>query len=107
MPTPIVDPDGIVGWIAEHDADLGHEVISTVLDLEAEYMVGVGIMHSPDPDARWEFRFYDPDALEGEPMVVDVDRIAHDAEQLAGVPYEVALRVLDGELEFLHVRGLA
>ena len=103
---PNVHPDGVVWWVAEH-TDISLEIVRTVLDLEFEFMVGVGIASSADPSEQWDFRFYDPAELEPLARNVDLDRIARDAELRAGVPYDVALRVLDGEMNFLQMRGLA
>ncbi len=98
----VVDDDGIVAWVAEHE-DLDPGDVAVVLRIEFEYMVATGIATGPDI----EFRYYQPGALGGAPRSVDTLRLAQDAQRLACVPIEIGLRVLDGELAFLETRGLA
>ena len=104
---PHVDPDGEAAWIAEH-CDVDIATVEAILTMEFEYMVAVGIARPEHPGAPpWTFRYYQPGALDGAPCYVDCERIARDAERLAGVPYETAREVFNGELAFLQMRGLA
>jgi len=98
--------DFAAAWIAEYyDLDLSQ--VASVLLVEFEYMVATGIAVKP-PEARdWQFRYYTPRELDQAPASIDTLRIARDAERLAGVPVAVGLRVLEGELEFLHRHGVA
>ena len=78
--------------------------VTAVLDLEFERMVLQGIAEAPDH----VFRHYPPDeqARIRRSRDLDVATVAEDAERLAGVPVEVALRVLAEETEDLARRGL-
>lgn len=101
---PYVDHDGLVAWTAEH-ADVDEALASAVLAIESEYMVATGIaVSSPD---EFEFRYYDPVDLATAPGSIDTLRLARDAERLANVPEELAHRVLEAELEFFEMRGMA
>lgn len=99
---PHVDADGQAVWIAEH-ADLPSDVVAKVLDLEYEFMIGVGIIDSPDH----EFRYYTRNQLEGTPHVVDTELLAQDAEQVLGIMAEVARKIYDTEQKFMEMRGLS
>jgi hypothetical protein len=94
-----------VAWIAEH-GDLPLDLVDKVLMVEWEYMVATGIAEKPDDAPDWEFLYYQPGELDGAPATIDCDRIAQDAERLAGVPVRVADKILDVEFEFLELRGL-
>jgi hypothetical protein len=94
-----------VAWISEH-GDLPVDQVDAVLMVEWEYMVATGIAVKPKGAPEWELRYYEPGELNGAPSVVDRNRIARDAERLAGVPMDIALRVLDVEFDFLELRGL-
>jgi hypothetical protein len=100
---PRIDPAGQVCWIAEQ-TDIASNLVETVLDLEFEYMVAAGIAYSDT--AEWHFRYYDPDSI-ADSIVIDVDRIATDAERLENVPRDIASRILDSELAYLQMRGIA
>ena len=92
---PHVHEEGQVAWIAEH-ADLPADVVGRVIELEFEYMVGVGIVDLPD----YEFQHYTRDQLAGTPQVVDTEVVARNAESLLRIPSEVALRIFDFEGDF-------
>jgi hypothetical protein len=104
---PRINPDGRDAWIAEH-LNIDRDIVTTVLDVEFEYMIGVGIARpfSPD-DTDYEFKYYDPIELLRAPRVVDSLRISHDVERFTGIDAELANDVLNGEHEFLKMRGLA
>lgn len=91
-------------WIVEH-GDLPRDQVDAVLTVEWEYMVATGIAQKPPGAPEWEFRYYQPGELDGAPPSVDCDRIARDAERLAGVPFETGRVVLWHELQFLELRG--
>ncbi len=78
-------------------------IVEQVLDLEFEFMIGVGIVQVPDH----EFRYYSPEELQHVGNVVDTERLAQDAERFFTIPAEVALLVFDAEYQFLKMRGLA
>ncbi len=99
---PNINEEGQVAWIAEH-ADLPADVVAKVLDLEFEFMVGVGIVDLPD----YEFRYYTREQLAGSPHVVDTEMLARDAEQVLGIFAEVARQIYDTEQKFLEMRGLS
>jgi hypothetical protein len=103
LPLPYVDHVGLVAWTAEH-ADVDEAVASAVLEVEFEYMVAVGIVQDA---SGYEFRYYDPAELVSAPQEVDTLRIARDAQRLAHVPEALAHRVLEAELQFLEMRGIA
>jgi hypothetical protein len=92
-------------WIAEH-FDLPLADCDAVLSVEWEFQVATGIAVKPPGAPDWEFEFYRPEDLAGEAPIVDYNRIARDAETLAGVPHDIGMRVLEGEFEFLRLRGL-
>lgn len=99
--TDYVNMDGQVAWIAEH-CDLATETARTVLAVEHEYMWRAGIARGDDPGTR----YFGVDEVEpcGH---VDCDLIATVAEGRAGVGYGLAAQVLDGELAYLEMRGMA
>jgi hypothetical protein len=103
-----IDPNGCAAWVAEH-ANVDFASAATVLAVEFEYMLATGIAvgDPPGTEQLFEFRHYDPAELAGEPPVVDTLRIAQDAERLADVPEEIGHRVLEAELHYLEMRGLA
>lgn len=105
-PLPYFSHPMQAAWIAEH-GDLPRDQVDAVLSVEWEYMVATGIAQKPPGTTDWEFRYYRRDELIGAPHVLDTLRIAQDAERLAGVPREIGLAVLDVELRFLQLRGLA
>ncbi len=100
-PTQYVDGDGQAAWISEH-ADLPLEVVRLVLDLEFEYMVGVGIVDDPNRG----FRYYSRDDFGTASSDVDTDKIAQDAQRLLDVDSGVAERIFETESAFLRMRGL-
>jgi hypothetical protein len=69
-------------------------------------MVATGIAQKPSDAPDWEFRYYQPGELDGAPRVIDDETIARDAERLAGIPFEVGLRILNGQLDFYKLRGI-
>ncbi len=81
-----------VSWIVEH-FDLDPAAVDAVLTVEWEYMVATGIAEKPQDALEWEFRYYQRGELDGAPRHIDTDRIARDAERLAGVPQDVGLQV--------------
>jgi hypothetical protein len=103
-----VDPDGIEFWIAEHLA-IDRRTVAAVLKVEFEYMIGIGIARPERPDdVDYQFEFYDPvDLLREPPRYVDCERISEDVEGFLGIAAELANCVLNAELEYLQMRGLA
>jgi hypothetical protein len=113
---PVVDPEALVEWIADrHEIDSA--VVSRVLEIEYEFMVGVGLVSEQligadafevEIEARhgWKWQFYDPSELAPEPAFVDAERIARDAERLADIPFETALEILSAEIDYLEAQGL-
>lgn len=99
---PRIDAEGQAIWVAEH-TDLPVDVVRKVLELEFEFLVAAGIVDAHD----YELRYYTRDQLQDVGNVVDTQRLAEDAARLLGVPVEVANEVLDGEYQFLRMRGLA
>ena len=97
----VIDAEGQALWISEH-LDLPLGVVESVLALEFEFMVGVGIIDLP----AHVFEIYVRDELLNEAPVVDHERLGADAEQRLGIMKEVAVRILDKELDFLEMRGL-
>lgn len=97
----VVDTDGQAAWVSEH-TDLPLGVVEQVLELEFEYMVGVGVVDDP----AFDFRFYSRDDFKGTSRMVDTEQIAQDAQRLLNVDPDVAKRIFDSESEFLRMRGL-
>jgi hypothetical protein len=91
----------LVAWISEQ-TDIPPDIVLAVLELEFEYMVAVGIVDLPD----YDFNHYSPERLAGAPKMIDPDLLAHDAEEMLGIPASTAAEVLDGETRFLKLRGL-
>ncbi len=98
----VINAEGQAAWVSEH-TDLPQRIVEQVLDLEFEFMIGVGIVQVPDH----EFRYYSPEELQHVGNVVDTERLAQDAERFFTIPAEVALLVFDAEYQFLKMRGLA
>jgi hypothetical protein len=97
----VINGEGQTLWIAEQ-LDLPAGVVEAALDLEFEYMVGVGIVDIPD----YEFEIYSREELGGASDVVDIDRLASDAEERLGIMREIAAPIFEKETEFLEMRGL-
>ena len=97
----VVDAEGLALWISEH-LDLPLQTVEAVLALEFEFMVGVGIVDLPD----YTFEIYRPDDFDGESRVVDIERLAKDAEAKLGIMREVAKKMLEKESDYLEMRGL-
>lgn len=109
---PFVSYEGPILYIVEH-SDFDRATVQTVLDIELEYMVAVGILGppvdehgNPIPGFAYPFRWYRPGELDGAPRSVDCWRIAEDAERLAGIDALAANEILNCEAEFLAMRGL-
>jgi hypothetical protein len=100
--TDFVDGDGIVAWIVEH-GDLDASDVRAVLSIELEFMARAGIASAP---VGYEFTFYGPSDVSST-STLDTLRIANDAQRLAGVPVEIGHQVLEKELAFLEMRGMA
>ena len=96
-----VDLDGQAAWIAEH-CDLPLRGVALVLDVENEYLVARGIASPAD---GYKYRYYDPEEVEDADFV-DGDVIARDVERFFGIAPKFTLRVLEGELMFLRMRGM-
>jgi hypothetical protein len=113
---PVVDPEALAEWIAQrHEID--RAIVSRVLEIEYEFMVGVGLVSEQltgadgfevEIEARlsWDWQFYDPSELAFEPASFDAERIARDAERLASVPLDVAVEILSAELDYLEEQDL-
>lgn len=99
---PTVHVEGQAAWIAEH-VDVAQEVIEQVLDLEFEFLVGVGIVDDP----TYNFRYYSVEELEDAERVVDPERLSRDAERILGIPVDLAAQIFEAEYQFLRMRGLA
>lgn len=97
----VVDAEGQALWISEH-LDLPLQVVEAVLAIEFEFMVGVGIVDLPG----YNFEIYEAGELQGESQVVDVERLAKDAETMLGIMSEVARLILEKESDHLAMRGL-
>jgi hypothetical protein len=98
----VVDPEGVVWWVAEH-TNLPVDLVADVLGLEEELQMALGII---DPPRGHVFEFYDPQDLEGHPLVVDLARLARDAPAFLGVDEDLAMTVLEGETAYFVMRGL-
>ena len=99
---PYIDPDVQAGWVAEQTGlDIG--TVRTVLDLELEYMAGVGIAIPP---LDYQFRFYHAGELDDVPRCVDTLWLARDVERITGIAQAIAHRVFEAELRFLQRYGL-
>jgi hypothetical protein len=97
-----IDTDDQNAFIVAHTGvDL--TTVQTVMRVEFEYMAAVGLIDGPG--GQW--KYYAPDQLQGADPIVDVDRLATDAERLAGVPAAIALEVFSAELEYLRLKGIA
>ena len=97
-----IDSDDQNAFIVERTGvDL--TTVQTVMRVEFEYMAAVGLIDGPV--GQW--RYYAPDQLQGSDPIVDIDRLATDAERLAGVPAAIALEVFSAELEYLRLKGIA
>jgi hypothetical protein len=103
-----VDPEGLELWIAEH-VGIERSTVADVLKLEFEYMIGIGLARPESPDdVDYQFEFYDPiELLRERRGYVDCERISQDVERLLGIPAELANTVLNAELDYLRMRGLA
>lgn len=103
-----VDPEGLELWIAEH-LGIDRSTVAGVLKVEFEYMIGIGIARPESPnDVDYHFEFYDPiELLREPPRFVDCKRVSEDIERFLGIPSELANTVLDAELDYLRMRGLA
>jgi hypothetical protein len=97
-----------VAWIVEH-FDLDPTDVDAVLQVEWEFMVAAGIAVPLNArEADFEFQYYPADdRMEMSGAKLDYQRIAGDAERLAAVPADIGLKVFQGELAFLEMRGLA
>jgi hypothetical protein len=97
-----IDSDDQDAFIVEHTGiDLA--TVRTVMRVEFEYMAAVGLIDGPV--GQW--KYYAPEQLQGADPIVDVDRLAIDAERLAGVPAAIALEIFDAELKYLRLKGIA
>ena len=97
-----IDTDDQNAFIVEHTGvDL--TTVQTVMRVEFEYMAAVGLIDGPV--GQW--KYYAPDQLQGADPIVDIDRLAIDAERLAGVPAAIALEVFSAELKYLRLKGIA
>ena len=97
----VIDTSDMAAWIAEW-TECDGATVEKVLQLELEWMAAVGIV---DAEAI-EFQYYQPEDLAGQPAIVDVDRLARDAEILLDVPEDLATEIYAAELVFLETRGL-
>jgi hypothetical protein len=98
----VVDPEGVVWWVAEH-TDLPVDIVADVLGLEEEFQMALGMI---DPPRGQVFEFYDPQDFEGHPLVVDLARLARDAPTFLGIGEDLAMTVLEGETAYFVMRGL-
>ena len=97
-----IDSDDQNAFIVERTGvDL--TTVQTVMRVEFEYMAEVGLIDGPV--GQW--RYYAPDQLQGADPIVDIERLAIDAERLAGVPAAIALEVFSAELKYLRLKGIA
>jgi hypothetical protein len=97
-----IDTDDQNAFIVEHTGvDL--TTVQTVMRVEFEYMAAVGLIDGPV--GQW--KYYAADQLQGADPIVDIDRLATDAERLAGVPAAIALEVFSAELKYLRLKGIA
>ncbi len=105
---PYVDGVGLAAWVAEH-TDLPLDVVASVLQVEFEYMIGVGLVSSDPPGAHYELVYYatgELDDVRGTRRF-DTDRFTRDAERFTGVGLETIDRIVASEIEYLHLRGIA
>ena len=80
-----------------------------VLQVEFEYMIGVGLVSSDPPGAHYELVYYatgELDDVRGTRRF-DTDRFTRDAERFTGVGLETIDRIVASEIEYLHLRGIA
>jgi hypothetical protein len=97
-----IDSDDQNAFIVEHTGvDL--TTVQTVMRVEFEYMAAVGLIDGPV--GQW--KYYAPDQLQSVDPIVDIERLAIDAERLAGVPAAIALEVFSAELKYLRLKGIA
>ena len=97
-----IDSDDQNAFIVEHTGvDL--TTVQTVMRVEFEYMAAVGLIDGPV--GQW--KYYAPEQLQGVDPIVDINRLAIDAERLAGVPAAIALEVFSAELKYLRLKGIA
>ena len=97
-----IDADEQSAWIAERTG-VPEADVQAVLDLEFEFMIGVGIVEGAND---YQLRHYSRDELTSLPPEVDIQRLAQDAETRLGIPEAVAHKVFEAEFEFLKMRGL-
>jgi hypothetical protein len=69
-----------------------------------EFLALVGIA---TPPTDYEFRYYSPNTIRQRNPVVDTKELAEDASKLLGIPFGLAHRVFEVEVDFLRMRGLA
>ena len=77
-------------------------VVHDVMDVEAEFQVGVGIIDDPEH----EFQYYDPATLAGQGHAIVVVDLAADAARFLDIPFDVAEAILDAETDELVEAGL-
>ena len=103
---PCLDPAALHAWVSEQTG-IDSAIVRVVLDVEDEYMWGVGINVASDDAPVVEYRYYDPHELLTRPngsspsCAVDPVAIAEDVERFTGVPAVTALRVFDAEDEYV------
>lgn len=110
---PQVANEDVVAWITEH-LDTDAPTARTVLEMEFEYLAGVGLafhdcgLWTDQMCPHFSPRWYSRDQLDrmGRSGVVDLDSLASDAQRLAGISAELALAILDAEIEYLADRDL-
>lgn len=109
---PFVHHEGPIMYVVEHTG-FDRRTVETVLEIEFEYMVAVGIVGPLEdfegiPVQGWahQFRWYQPGELDGAPRSIDCWRIAEDVERMTGIDALVANEVLNVEGEYLTMRGL-
>ncbi len=99
-----IDPADQRSWIC---AQTGHspEIVQTILDIEWEYMVGVGLVDGL-PNEEFVFWFYDKTFLATAPKCVEPDLIAEDIEKYLKIPCIVSDEVFLAELRYMANLGL-